>query len=98
LKVKGRNLYEEIETAVEAGKVRSDITSDLHSVREGGNLAAHPFKSETTGEIVPVAPGDAEYLLTVLEMLFDELYVGPAKRAKARAALNAKVEDARKKP
>jgi hypothetical protein len=49
LKVKGRNLYEEIETAVEAGKVRSDITSDLHSVREGGNLAAHPIQERDNG-------------------------------------------------
>ncbi len=56
------------------------------------------MKSTSTGEILPVEPGEAEWNLDVLEALFDFYYVQVAVAAKKKAALNAKLADAGKPP
>ncbi len=69
----------------------------LHAVREVGNFAAHPIKSERTGEIIEVELGEAELNLEVLSRLFDFYYVTP-KRIKARVeSINEKLAEANKK-
>jgi hypothetical protein len=70
----------------------------IDAVRNTGNFAAHPNKSKSTGEIVPVEPQEAEWNLDVLEALFDFYYVQPAKVAERRAALDQKLADAGKPP
>jgi hypothetical protein len=70
--------------------------NNLDAVRVAGNFAAHPTKSEHTGDIVEVEPGEAEFLLDVLEGLFDFYIVQPKKAEQLRAGLNAKLEDAGK--
>jgi len=67
-------------------------------VRLIGNFAAHPVKSQKSGEILDVEPGEAEWTLDVLEELFDFYFVQPAKLQAKRAALNAKLVEAGKKP
>ena len=61
-----------------------------------GNFAAHPLKSTTTGSIVDVEPGEAEWNLDVLESLFDFYFVQPAISAKRKAELNKKLKEAGK--
>ena len=61
-----------------------------------GNFATHATKSEHSGEIVDVETGEAEWNLDVLEDLFDEYYVRPARAKAKRAALNEKLEAAGK--
>ena len=63
-----------------------------------GNFAAHPIKSNSTGEIVEVEIGEAEWLLDVLELLFDFYFVQPAITKAKREALNQKLLDAGKPP
>lgn len=92
--VKHGNLYDEIEEAIKSGSLPSHISEALHAVRAIGNFAAHPTKSQTTGEIVPVEVGEAEWNLDVLETLFDFCYVQPAKLAEKKAALDTKLRDA----
>lgn len=92
--VKGKTLWAEIEAA--ESKVPSYLADQLHALREIGNFAAHPAKSEHSGEIIEVEPGEAEWNLDVLEGLFDFFYVQPAKAAERKAALNAKLRDAGK--
>jgi len=70
----------------------------LDAVRNIGNFAAHPMKSQSTGEIVPVEPGEAEWNLDVLESLFDFHFVAPAKTKARKDALNKKLKDAGKPP
>jgi hypothetical protein len=67
-------------------------------VRQIGNFAAHPIKSTSTGEIVDVEEGEAEWNLDVLESLFDFYFVQPAIAAKRKADLNKKLKDAGKPP
>ncbi len=76
----------------------SDLAEDVDAIRNVGNFAAHPLKSTNTGLILDVEPGEAEWLLNVLEGLFDFYFVRPARRAEKIAALNQKLADAGKPP
>jgi len=92
------NLNDEIEQVIQSGRLPSHISESLDAVRVIGNFAAHPIKSTSTGEIVAVEPGEAEWNLDVLESLFDFYFVQPAATAKRKAALNTKLKDAGKPP
>jgi hypothetical protein len=96
--VKHRNLFNEIQEAVNNGKLPSHIEDQLDAVRAIGNLAAHPTKDQNTGAIVPVEPGEAEWNLDVLEALFDHYFVRPAIAQKRKAAINQKLQQAGKNP
>lgn len=96
LKIKDRTLDQEIQKVIEVSKLPSDILESIDAIRSIGNFAAHPIKSQSSGEIVDVEPGEAEWNLDVLEMLFDNLFVAPAIRKQKRDALNAKLKDAGK--
>lgn len=74
------------------------IANAIDAVRNIGNFALHPMKSDSTGEIVNVEPGEAEWLLDVIEQLFDYSYVQPAKLIEKRKALDAKLADINKPP
>ena len=56
------------------------------------------MKSTHTGEVVDVEPGEAEWLLDVLEGMFDFYFVQPAILKKKRDSLNTKLADLRKPP
>ena len=97
-KVKHGNLYDEIEEVLQSKAVPTYIANALHNVRVIGNFATHPIKSKSTGEIVDVEPGEAEWNLETLESLFDFYFVQPARHAEKKAALNKKLQDAGKAP
>jgi hypothetical protein len=61
------------------------------AIRNIGNLAAHPNKYVHTGEIVNVEPGEAEWLLDVLEELFDITFVQPKITQAKKDKLNQKL-------
>lgn len=96
-KVKPGNLADEIEQVIKSGKLPSHIADAIDAIRNIGNFAAHPIKSESTGEIVQVGPGEAEWNLDVLESLFDFYFVQPEVMEKKRKALDKKLRDAGKK-
>jgi hypothetical protein len=54
------------------------------------------MKSQTTGEIIPVEAGEAEWNLDVIESLLDVFFVQPAIIQAKRDALNAKLKAAGK--
>lgn len=72
----------------------SYLKDNVDAIRVVGNFAAHPIKSERTGEIVDVEAGEAEWILDVLEELFDYYYVAPAKAKARRDKLDAKLAEA----
>lgn len=90
------DLSKQIEAAIPG--LPNDIASALDAIRTIGNFASHPIKSQETGGIVPVAPGEADWSLEVLETLFDHYYERPAHLAAKRTSLNAKLEQAGKPP
>lgn len=69
----------------------SDLRLQLDAVREVGNFGAHPIKDENSGSIVEVEPMEAEFILTVLEQLFDYYYVLPKKSRKTIDEMNSKL-------
>lgn len=91
-----KDLNDQIEEIIGTGKLPSHIDEGLDAVRNIGNFAAHTIKSKSTGEIVPVETGEAEWNLDVLESLFDFYFVQPALTAKRREELNKKLKDAGK--
>ncbi len=96
--VKHQDLVKEIQELLDRGTLPSHIADSLDAVRHIGNFAAHPIKSKSTGEIVRVEAGEAEWNLDVLESLFDFYFVAPARTKARRDALNKKLTDAGKPP
>jgi hypothetical protein len=94
--IKHHNLSDEIEELLSSNALPSDLANDVDAIRTLGNFAAHPIKSESTGEVVEVEPGEADWLIEVLEELFDFYFVRPKARQRRRDKLNKKLTDAGK--
>ncbi len=94
--VKPDNLSNEIDEVLP--KLPQYLAQAVDAVRNVGNFSAHPIKSKSTGEIVTVEPGEAEWLLDTLEGLFDFYFTQPAALRAKRDALNSKLSDAGKPP
>ena len=92
-KVKPQDLAKEIQEIIDRGTLPSHVSESLDVVRNIGNFAAHPMKSQSTGDIVPVEPGEADWNLDLLESLFDFYFVAPAKTKARKDALNKKLKD-----
>jgi Domain of unknown function (DUF4145) len=75
--VKHSDLANEIQQVLDAGKLPSHLAEGIDAIRNIGNFAAHPTKSQHTIEIFDVEPGEAEWSLDVLEGLFDFYFVPP---------------------
>ena len=94
--VKKRNLCGQIDEVMPS--LPSDLASMIDTVRVMGNFSAHPLKDTNTGEIIEVEPGEAEWILDTLEMLFDHYFVKPAEIQRKREAINEKLTNAGKPP
>lgn len=92
------DLSKQIDHVLQARALPSHLADSLDAVRNLGNFAAHPIKSTTTGAIVDVEPGEAEWALDTIEGLFDFYFVQPARTKAKRDALNSKLADAKKPP
>lgn len=96
LNIKLATLDKEIDEVIGGNHLPSEIAEQLDYLRQIGNFAAHTQRSVHTGEIIDVEPGEAEWTLEVLDLLFDYWWVGPAKAAAKKAAFNKKLGEAGK--
>lgn len=96
IKVPHSSLSKEIQIVIDKNLLPVDLSEQLDVVRSIGNFAAHPIKSQSTGEIVSVEPGEAEWNLDVLEELIEYVYVRPARINARKEKLNEKLADAGK--
>jgi hypothetical protein len=87
-----KSLSQEIQKFVNLPGIPSHLTDAVDAIRLIGNLAAHPSKDKNTGEIVPVESGEAEWLIEVIEALFDFTFIQPIKLERRKAELNLKLE------
>jgi hypothetical protein len=92
------DLAAEIQQIIDSKSLPSHLSESIDAIRNIGNFAAHPLKSTSTGEIVDVEVGEAEWLLDVLEALFDFYFVQPAILKAKRQALDKKLADIGKPP
>ncbi|MCK4330613.1 DUF4145 domain-containing protein [candidate division WOR-3 bacterium] len=97
-KIKPGNLSDEIQQVLDEKKLPNYLLKSLDAIRNIGNFAAHPIKSKSSGEIIDVEPGEAEWNLDVLESLFDYYFVRPAVLKKKKDKLNVKLKKAGKPP
>ena len=97
-KVKPNNLANEIQQVIDSRTLPSHLVKAIDAVRNIGNFAAHPLKSDKSGEILSVEPEEAEWNLDVLEALFDFYFVHPAIVNRKKKALDKKLKEAGKKP
>ncbi|WCO03611.1 DUF4145 domain-containing protein [Psychroserpens ponticola] len=91
-KIQKRTLAQEIAEFIDLPGIPSHITDSVDALRNIGNFAAHPTKDINTGEIVPVENGEAEWLIEVIEALFDFVFIQPKKIERRRKELNIKLE------
>ena len=92
LGIKKHALDKEIEAFIQRPGVPSQLAGAVDAIRTIGNFAAHPQKNLNSGEIIDVEPGEAEWLIDVLESLFDFVFVQPARLEARKEALNAKLQ------
>ncbi len=96
--VKKGDLSNEIQEVLDNCSLPTHLSSSIDAIRNIGNFGAHPLKSTSTGEIVDVELGEAEWLLDVIESLFDFYFVQPAILQTKKDALNKKLLDLGKPP
>jgi hypothetical protein len=96
--IKHRSLDKQIDEFISGKDIPSYLVQAIDAIRHIGNFAAHPLKDTNTGEIVEVESGEAEWLLEVLESLFDFAFVQPIRLGKKKSALNQKLQSMGKPP
>jgi hypothetical protein len=64
----------EIETALRSELLPITLASALDTVRVLGKFLTNPLKSTSPGTILHAEPGEAQWLLTVLEALFQHYF------------------------
>jgi hypothetical protein len=94
--VKPSPLYQEIQQVIDNRSLPSHLSASIDAIRSIGNFGTHPIKSTSTGAIIEVEVGEAEWTLDVLESLFDFYFVQPAILQMKKDALNKKLEDSGK--
>jgi hypothetical protein len=91
-------LAAEIRQALSTKQLPPYLEADLDAIREIGNLAAHPTKNNVTGDAVPVEPGEAQWVLEILESLLRLYFVDIPKSQQRREMLNRKLAGIGKGP
>jgi hypothetical protein len=91
-----KTLDKEIDEFIKLKDIPSSLAESVDAIRVVGNFAAHPQKTTNTGEILDVEPGESEWLIDVLEQLFDFAFIRPAKLKEQKDKLNAKLQSAGK--
>lgn len=96
--IQKNSLAQEIDAFIERKDTPSYLADAIDAVRNVGNFAAHPQKDLSTGEIVDVEPGEAEWILEVLDSLFDFTFVQPTRLQNRKNNLNSKLQSIGKPP
>jgi len=89
-KINKGNLKREIDELINSEVLPSYISNALHTLRGFGNFGAHPIKDAQTGSVIEVELGEAEWMLDILDFMFDLYFEQPAKLKIKRASLNSK--------
>jgi len=93
-----KTLFTEIDLLINKSVFPSYINDTLHAIREIGNFAAHPLKDTSTGEVVDVEPGEAEWIFSLLISMLELHFVQGSLHRQRMDALNTKLISVGKKP
>jgi len=89
---KKRNLVDQIDEVIQSKQLRTQLAENLHYIRKVGNLGAHETKNTHTGEVVDATAEEAEWLIEVLEGLFEHFFVEPEREKQRRAKFDERVK------
>ena len=89
--IKEKTLYQEIEKLIASGKIPMYIAESIDAIRHYGNFAAHPANDISTGEVIAVEDGEAEWTMELVLQLCEFCFVQPAAAKRKRDALNQKL-------
>lgn len=89
-KISRDTLNNEIDELLKRDKLPSYIAMDVHTIRRAGNVATHPMMNPETGVVADVEPWEAEFLLNILENLFDHYFVKPDEALEKREKITGK--------
>ena len=73
------------------------LRENLHHFREIADFGAHTQKDDQSA-VIDVGTRDAEWMLDLLDRLFEHFIVTPAQDRKMREAMDDRIEDAGRKP
>ena len=91
-KIEKKNFSDQISIFIENPKIPTHIIKSVDAIRNIGNFSAHPLKNTSSGEIIDVEPGEAEWSLEVMKSLLDFTFVQPARIERLRKELNLKLK------
>jgi len=91
-------LNSEIDQILTSHALPPHLADTVDAIRNFGNFAAHPIPDQKTGSIIDVEEGEAEWVLEILEALFDFYFVQPALAVARKNRLNQKLNSAGKPP
>jgi hypothetical protein len=74
-----RDLAGQLQRAVDFEEIPSYLRDALRAYSTVANLSANSDKSQRPDALTPVEPGEAEWLLDVLQSLFEHYFVQPAR-------------------
>ena len=98
----GGNLSQQIDRLLAEADTTKAIPSKLRTtvdaIRQFGNFSAHPITDQTTLQVIPVEPEEAEWCLEIVDEMFDHFYVGPDIARQKKAELDKKLAAAGKPP
>jgi hypothetical protein len=97
-KIKPSSLSKEIDIFLTLKDVPTFLAEAVDAIRNIGNFAAHPLKDTSTGEMIDVEIGEAEWLLDVLEALLDFTFIQPKRIEQHKKQLNEKLRKIGKPP
>ena len=90
-KINERRLYDGIKKVAGLKTLPQHLADGLDTIREIGNLAAHPEHDAEFGVIVRVSREEAEWTLEILEGLFRHCYVEPGEHERRTRKLREKM-------
>jgi Domain of unknown function (DUF4145) len=93
------NMFNQIDHMLQlqgAQALPADVAETLHTLRQSGNLAAHPHV-DLANQIIDVEPEEAELTLVTVALLFDHYFVSRIKRQSLIEQVNQKYKT-RQKP
>ena len=87
----GGSLAERIEAATSSGELPPYLRDALDTLAQVARLDVDDAKSARPDVLAPTQPGEPEWLLDVLDQLFDLYFVQPARLQRKRARLEEQV-------
>lgn len=90
--IKKRGLADEIEAYIGLAHAPKHILSAVDYIRHIGNYGAHPKKSLEVDKMMKVEPGEAEWSIVVLQMIFEFYYEMKEKIEKEKNDLTVRFE------